>query len=92
MKGKKSTKKNEEISNDNFKYEIMSHVGILSKSPSGWSKELNIVKWNDANPKFDIREWDVEHEKMSRGVSLNFVEAEVLGQLLQEIDFEEVMP
>jgi hypothetical protein len=29
---------------------------------------------------------------MSRGVSLNFVEAEVLGQLLQEIDFEEVMP
>ncbi len=42
MKDKKSTKKNEEISNDNFKYEIMSHVGILSKARR-WSKELNIV-------------------------------------------------
>ncbi len=91
MKSKNSNGKNNESTNDSFKYEILNHIGVLSQNPSGWSKEVNIVKWNDANPKLDIRDWDSDHEKMSRGVSLSMAEAEKLGDLIFEIDFEEIM-
>ena len=29
---------------------------ILSENTKGWRKELNLISWNDAAPKFDIRE------------------------------------
>ncbi|MHB1485168.1 MAG: YdbC family protein [Saccharofermentanales bacterium] len=79
--------KDGQMNKDEFHYEILNHIGILSTSNSGWCKELNVVKWNDANPKIDIREWDSEHEKMSRGTSLNIKEAEKLRELLLESDF-----
>lgn len=82
---KGNTKKDE--SNNDFHYEILNHIGILSTNNSGWSKELNVVKWNDTNPKIDIREWDSEHDKMSRGATLNVKEAEKLRELLLESDF-----
>ncbi len=91
MSTKNSSSKNEEKSSDSFKYEILSHIGILSQNQSGWSKEVNVVKWNDANPKIDIRDWDNEHEKMSRGISLNLAEAEKLSDMLFEIDFKEML-
>jgi hypothetical protein len=91
---KNNTKTNskKEERNDEFHFEIINHVGILSTSSTGWRKELNIVKWNDANPKIDIREWDSEHEKMSRGASLNAKEAEKLRELLEEYDFSAFFP
>lgn len=81
-----------EEGNDEFRYEILNHIGILATANSGWSKEVNIVKWNDAHPKIDIREWDVEHEKMSRGASLNVKEAEKLRDLLDNFDFSVMIP
>ena len=41
-----------------FQLEIKENLGILSESPKGWSKELNLVSWNDKEPKYDLREWD----------------------------------
>ena len=38
-----------------IKYEITEEIGILSER-SGWTKELNMVSWNDRDPKFDIRD------------------------------------
>ncbi len=83
--GAKPNSKRDE--NDDFHYEILNHIGTLSTNNAGWKKELNIVKWNDANPKIDIREWDMDHEKMSRGTSLNVKEVEKLRELLGEYDF-----
>jgi len=34
-----------------IKYEIVKKVGVLSKSASGWAKELNLISWNDREPK-----------------------------------------
>ena len=83
--GNKTSKR--EDGADEFRFEILNHIGILSTANSGWSKEINIVRWNDAHPKIDIREWDGEHEKMSRGASLNVKEAEKLRDLLADFDF-----
>ena len=68
-----------------FKYEITEELGILSESKSGWTREVNMVSWNGAAPKLDIRDWAPDHEKMGKGVSLSVVEVEKLKEILQEI-------
>ena len=65
-----------------FKYEIIEHVGVLSESAKGWTKELNIISWNGGTPKYDIREWAPNHEKMGKGVTLSEAEFAVLKQLM----------
>ena len=54
-----------------FKFEITEHLGTLSESAKGWTKELNKVSFNDRPAKYDLREWDPDHQKMSKGVTLN---------------------
>ena len=61
-----------------FKYEIIQELGILSETKSGWSRELNLISWNGAEPKYDIRDWSPGHEKMGKGISLNADEIEKL--------------
>ena len=65
-----------------FKYEIVEHIGILSESTKGWTKELNKISWNSGEPKYDIRDWAPEHEKMGKGVTLSEEELKKLKELL----------
>lgn len=51
-------------------YEIRAMVGTIGMKKNGWRKELNIVSWNGAPPKFDIRDWSPDHMHMSKGVTL----------------------
>ena len=69
-----------------IKYEITKHIGVLSESAKGWKKELNLIGWNDREPKYDIREWSPGHEKMSKGVTLSSDEIAALKRLLNEVD------
>lgn len=54
----------------NIKYEIKESLGVLSESAKGWTKELNLVSWNDRAAKYDLRDWDETHEKMGKGITL----------------------
>ncbi|NHC38892.1 hypothetical protein G6549_02860 [Bacillus sp. MM2020_1] len=65
-----------------IKFEIKETVGTLSQSPKGWNKELNLISWNGKEPKFDLRDWAPEHEKMGKGVTLNVEELKALRDLL----------
>lgn len=65
-----------------IKYEIVENIGVLSESSKGWSKELNLVSWNDKEPKYDLREWDPTHEKMGKGMTLSADEIKKLKELL----------
>jgi hypothetical protein len=69
-----------------IKYEIIEKVGVLSTSASGWTKELNLISWNDREPKYDLRDWSADHEKMSKGVTLSREELQALKELLDTID------
>ncbi|MDR0298880.1 MAG: YdbC family protein [Streptococcaceae bacterium] len=53
-----------------LKFEIVEHLIELSSTANGWTKELNRVSWNDAEPKFDIRSWSSDHTKMGKGITL----------------------
>lgn len=67
-----------------IKFEIVEHIGVLSENAKGWKKELNLISWNERNPKYDIRDWAPEHEKMGKGVTLSEEEIEKLKLLLDK--------
>ena len=68
-----------------FKFDITQELGVLSESKSGWKRELNLVSWNGAAAKYDIRDWAPGHEKMGKGVSLSAEEVTELKRLLEKI-------
>ena len=68
-----------------FKYEIIEELGVLSENSKGWRKELNLISWNDAEPKYDLRDWSPNHEKMGKGITLNKVEFQELYDLISKI-------
>ncbi len=70
-----------------IKYEIIKKIGVLSTSASGWQKELNLISWNDHEPKFDIRDWSADHGKMGKGVTLSSEELSALKTVLENIEF-----
>ena len=69
-----------------IKFEIVKKIGVLSKSEKGWSKELNLVSWSDREPKYDIRAWSPDREKMSKGITLSVEELVALKELLGKMD------
>ena len=69
-----------------IKFEIVKEIGVLSESPKGWTKELNLVSWNGAEAKYDLRDWAPEHEKMGKGVTLTEGEVQNLRRLLNGMD------
>lgn len=67
-----------------FKYDIVEHIGVLSENARGWTKEINLISWNGATPKYDIRDWAPEHEKMGKGVTLTAEEVQKLKEILSK--------
>ena len=70
----------------NIKYDIVEEVGIKSENNTGWTKELNLISWNDRAPKFDLRDWSPGHEKMGKGITLSTEELKSLKELLNTME------
>ena len=68
-------------------FEIIESIGPIKTFPNGWTKELNMVSWNGKEAKYDIRDWDAEHEHMSRGITLKPDEMETIVNLLKNRQF-----
>lgn len=68
--------------NQKISFEILEELAVLSENTKGWRKELNLVRWNENPPKFDIREWSPDHEKMGKGITFTNEEMDVLKQFL----------
>jgi hypothetical protein len=71
-----------------IKYEIKETFGLISENAKGWSKELNLISWNDRAPKYDLRDWSPDHEKMGKGITLSKEELSALKKLLNEMDLD----
>jgi hypothetical protein len=67
-----------------FNYEIIKHMAILSTRGKAWQQELNLVKWGNNKPKYDIRDWMQNHKRMGKGITLTFEELEKAVGLLQQ--------
>ncbi len=66
-------------------FEIIQHFGVLTTEDKRKKKELNIVKWGNNEPKFDIRAWDESHTKPDKGITLSAEEIQNLKDLLNSI-------
>jgi len=69
-----------------IKFEIIKKIGVLSKTDKGWAKELNLISWNERDPKYDIREWSPDGKTMGKGVTLSAEELAVLRALLEKME------
>lgn len=70
---------------DTFSYEVLESYGTLSAAENGWQKELTMVRWNDREPKYDIRIWSPSKERMGRGVTFSKEELVTLKTILNQI-------
>lgn len=70
-------------------FEITKELGVISETSKGWTRELNMVSWNDRDPKYDIRDWSPDHTRMSKGVSLTEEEMQKLVELFNARDEED---
>lgn len=67
-----------------IQYEIVKEIAVLSKSDSGYTKEINLISWNGAEPKYDIRSFSPNREKCGKGVTLTETEVKTLFAALQK--------
>ena len=65
-----------------FKYEIVEKLGVISQGKGGWERQLNLVSWGEREPKYDIRDWGPDHEKMGKGITLSASDVKALKELL----------
>jgi len=71
-----------------FTFEVISVIGAIAENNKGWKKELTRVSWSGSAPKYDLRDWDLEHKKMSKGITLTEEELRKLKDLLvAEVEF-----
>ncbi len=67
-----------------FVFEITEHIGVIKSYNNGWTKEINMVAWNDTKPKYDIRDWNPDHQQMARGITLHVPEMRTVLELLKD--------
>ena len=72
--------------NREFKFSIVRHIGVLAEGTKGWKKEVNLVSWNERPPKLDLREWDENHVKMGKGITLSPEESGILRDLIADVE------
>ena len=73
----------------NITYKVLEKYGVLSESPTGWTKELRLIEWNNRDPRYDLREWAPGDRKATRGITLSLKELLALQDILAETEFPE---
>ena len=51
-----------------IKYEVVERIAVLSQRPRGWERQLNLISWNDGEPKYDIRDWSHDELAILKGI------------------------
>ena len=68
-----------------MEFKITKSIGTVGEpSKTGWKKEINMVSWNGREPKYDIRDWAPDHDKMGKGITLTESEAREMANILNE--------
>lgn len=71
-----------------IKYEIVEEIGVLAETSKGWRTELNLVSWNGREPKYDLRDWSENHEKIGKGMALSKDELIKLKEIINKLDLD----
>ncbi|ENY70186.1 Uncharacterized protein conserved in bacteria [Mycoplasmopsis bovigenitalium] len=63
---------------------IVRHIGKIAETNSGYTRELNLVSWNNGEAKYDIRDWSEDHARSSKGITLTIEELKSLKAILDK--------
>lgn len=67
-----------------FEFHVVKDFGILGKvSEKGWAKHLTKTAYGDGDAKWDIRAWNEDMTKLTKGITLSDNEMEDLYNLLK---------
>ena len=75
---------------NNVSFEIVERLVVLKDRKPAWDLELNLVAWNSGEPKYDIREWNEEHTRCGKGVTLGLEELQKLVKYCEDARIWEV--
>lgn len=64
-------------------FKIVEHLFSLQSSGT-FTKELNKVSWNKRDPVYDLRGWNEDHTKMTKGITLTDDEFQELANKIKE--------
>ena len=70
--------------NNEVTFEIVEHLTVLKDRTPAWNLELNIVSWNGLEPKYDIREWNPDHTRCGKGITMDLETLKNLVQYCEE--------
>lgn len=63
-------------------FEIIKNLILLEEYKNGWTKEINLVSWNDKDPVIDIRTWGKNKEVIGKGITLTDEEFKRIRKLI----------
>ena len=64
--------------------DVVKRIAVLNDPEAGYKKELNLVSWNGAEPKIDLRTWSPEGIAL-KGLTLTEEEAKELCKALNDM-------
>lgn len=73
---------------EDFSFQIVKNLGVVSEGKGGWNLELNLVSWGGRPAKYDLRSWSPDHQKMGKGSTFTKEELEALTQLLNNTNLD----
>lgn len=62
-------------------FEIVREIGKIRPAGREYTRELNLVSWNGRPPKYDIREWNAGHSRMTKGLTFSTEELDLIIEL-----------
>ncbi len=78
-----------------FRYDIVQEFDTISETESStgvrYVKEVNLVAYGDAEPKYDIRNWTIATDgtrRMGKGITLSREEMKKLRDVLNDMEEE----
>ena len=54
--------------------------------PAAGTRQLNLISWNEGEPKYDIRDWSPDGTRMGKGISLSHDELAILKGILEDME------
>ena len=69
----------------NITFRMEMPIAVLSRNERGYTKEINLVSWNGAEPKYDIRNWHPGRERSGKGITLTKEEIINLMDAMEEV-------
>lgn len=63
-------------------YKVHNHCGVLKHGTKGWSRQVNLVQWTDTPVLLDVRDWNYDQTKYTKGITMTRDEAVRLRDIL----------